>query len=100
MRWLYQCMLTFFFKNCSHNISPRCSIFDIDMQFFCLLNSFSFDKKPRSWDELPEKWTDEEKRDFLAKQPERRKKARSLMYILLPMILTIGINYIELTFLK
>jgi len=67
---------------------------------YFVLNSFSFDKKPRSWDELPEKWTDEEKRDFLAKQPERMKKARNLLYILMPIVVTIFISYIELNFFK
>lgn len=69
------------------------------LAFFCL-NGFTVNDIDRTWDDLPDKWTDERKRGFLAKQPERRQKARSLMYILLPMVLTIGINYIELTFLK
>ncbi len=67
--------------------------------FYCL-NGFTVNNTDRTWDDLPETWPDERKRDFLAKQPERRKKARSLMYVLLPMVVTIGINYIELTFLK
>jgi hypothetical protein len=71
----------------------------IFLAFFCL-NGFTVNDIDRTWDDLPDNWPDERKRDFLAKQPERRKKARSLMYILLPMVLTIGINYIELTFLK
>lgn len=67
--------------------------------FFCL-NGFTINNVDRTWDDLPEKWTDDQKRGFLAKQPERRKKARSLMYILMPMVVTILINYIELSFLK
>ncbi len=67
--------------------------------FFCL-NGFTINNVDRTWDDLPAKWSDEQKRDFLAKQPERRKKARRLMYILMPMVVTIFLNYIELTFLK
>ena len=67
---------------------------------YFVLNSFSFDKRPRTWDELPEKWSDEEKRDFLAKQPERQEKARNLLYILMPIVVTVFISYIELNFLK
>ncbi len=67
--------------------------------FYCL-NGFTVNNIDRTWDDLPDKWTDEQKRDFLRKQPERRKKAKNLMYILLPMVVTIAINYIELTFLK
>ena len=67
--------------------------------FFCL-NGFTVNNVDRTWEDLPEQWTDEQKREFLAKQPERRAKARKLMYILMPMIVTILISYIELSFLK
>ena len=67
---------------------------------FCCLNGFTVNNVDRTWDDLPEQWTDDRKRDFLAKQPERRAKARSLMYILMPMVVTILISYIELMFLK
>ena len=67
--------------------------------FFCL-NGFTVNNVDRTYEDLPEKWTEEQKHDFLAKQPERRKKARNLMYILMPMVVTILISYIELSFLK
>ena len=67
------------------------------LAFFCL-NGFTVNNVDRTWDDLPEKWSDDQKRDFLAKQPERRKKARTLMYVLMPMVVTILINYIELSF--
>lgn len=65
--------------------------------FFCL-NGYTVNNVDRTWDDLPAKWTDEKKRDFLAKQPERRRKARTLMYILMPMVITLLISYIELSF--
>lgn len=65
---------------------------------YYVLNSFSFDKEPRTWDELPEKWDDEQRRDFLEKQPARREKAKSLIYILMPLVVTLLISYIELNF--
>ena len=67
------------------------------LAFFCL-NGFTVNNVDRTWDDLPEKWSDDQKRDFLAKQPERRKKARTLMFVLMPMVVTILINYIELSF--
>ena len=67
---------------------------------FFVLNGFSFDKKPRTWDELPDKWTDEKKKDFLAKQPERKEKAKNLLYILMPLVVTLLVSYIELNFFK
>lgn len=67
---------------------------------YFVLNSFSFDKNPRTWEELPEGWTDEQKKDFLDKQPERQKKARTLLYVLMPIVVTIFISYIELNFFK
>lgn len=65
--------------------------------FFCL-NGYTVNNVDRTWDDLPAKWTDEKKRDFLAKQPDRRRKARTLMYILMPMVITLLISYIELSF--
>lgn len=65
---------------------------------YYVLNGFSFDKTPRTWDELPEKWDDERKQEFLAKQPARREKAKSLLYLLMPILVTLLISYIELNF--
>lgn len=65
---------------------------------YFILNGCSFDKEPRKWDELPEKWSDEQKKDFLAKQPERKEKAKNLLYILMPVVLTLLISYIGLNF--
>lgn len=67
--------------------------------YFCL-NGYTLNREDRSAEELPEKWTEEKKKEFLDKQPERKKKARSLLYILMPIIITLFINYIELTFIK
>ncbi|MGN1346674.1 MAG: hypothetical protein ACI4V1_07800 [Eubacteriales bacterium] len=67
--------------------------------FFCL-NGFTVNNVDRTFDDLPEKWTKERKMEFLARQPERREKARRLMYLLLPMIVCLFISYIELSFFK
>lgn len=67
---------------------------------YFILNGFTFNKEPLVWDDLPEKWTDEQKNTFLAKQPERKEKAKNLIYILLPVILTLFISYIGLNFFK
>ena len=65
--------------------------------YFCL-NGFTVNNVDRTYDDLPDAWPEAKKRDFLARQPERRKKARTLMYILMPMVVTIFISYIELSF--
>ncbi|MBQ4354687.1 MAG: hypothetical protein IJC71_07315 [Clostridia bacterium] len=65
---------------------------------YFILNGFSVDKAPRAWEDLPEKWTDEQKNDFLAKQPERKEKAKTLLYLLMPIAVTLLISYIELNF--
>ncbi len=67
--------------------------------FFCL-NGYTVNNVDRTADDLPERWTDERKREFLAAQPERRRKARQLMYVLMPMVVTLLISYIELSFFK
>lgn len=66
---------------------------------FFILNGFGFSRAERTREELPEKWTEERKDDFMAKQPERKKKARFLVLFILPLILTFFVSYIELHFL-
>lgn len=66
---------------------------------FFILNGFKFGKEERTKDELPEKWTDEQKEQFMAEQPGRKKKARFLVLFILPLILTVCVSYIELHFL-
>lgn len=63
---------------------------------FFVLNGFSFSKEMREADELPCKWTEERKADFLAKQPERKERARRLIYLILPLVLTFVVSFIEL----
>ena len=65
---------------------------------FFVLNGFKFGKEERTKDELPGKWTDEQKEEFIAKQPERKKKARFLILFILPLILTVCVSFIELHF--
>lgn len=65
---------------------------------FFVLNGFSFDNRDREESELPEKWSDEQKADFIAKQKDRRELGKKLIYILLPMLLVIAVDYIELMF--
>ena len=67
---------------------------------FFVLNGFSLENKPRTIDELPEDWPDEKKADFMANQPENRKKAKTLIYILMPIVVSLAISYIELYIMK
>ena len=67
---------------------------------FYVLNGFTFNCEERTIDELPEKWSSERKMEFLGKQTENKQKARRLVYVILPMLLTLAVSYIELMFFK
>ena len=67
---------------------------------FYVLNGFTFYREERTIDELPEKWSSDRKMEFLGKQTENKQKARRLVYVILPMLLTLAVSYIELTFFK
>ena len=49
-------------------------------------------------EDLPEEWSLTEKRDYLEKRKAGMGKARKLLYVLLPLLITVGISYIELWF--
>lgn len=61
-------------------------------------NGGTFDMKLPLPEELPEEWSLTEKRDYLEKRRTGMEKAKKLLYILLPLLVTIGISYIELWF--
>mgnify|MGYP003313792663 CR=1 FL=1 len=63
---------------------------------FFVLNGFSFGKELRTADDLPDGWDDERKTEFLENQPENKKKARKLIYIILPLAVTMAVSYVEL----
>ncbi|MBR4960222.1 MAG: hypothetical protein IKY52_04935 [Clostridia bacterium] len=65
---------------------------------FFYWNGGTFDTKLPLPEDLPEEWSLSEKRDYLEKRKAGIAKARSLLYILLPLLVTIGISYIELWF--
>ncbi len=65
---------------------------------YFVLNGFSFGKETPTWDELSAggRWSDEKKADFLRNLPARRAKAKQLLYVLLPIIVTLFVSYMEL----
>jgi len=65
---------------------------------YFILNGYTFNREFPKWDDLPSNkhWTDERKAEFLRRLPERRAKAKQLLYVLLPILVTIFISYIEL----
>lgn len=67
---------------------------------FYVLNGFTFNREERTIDELPEKWSSDRKMEYLGKQTENKQKAQRLVYVILPMLLTLAVSYIELTFFK
>ena len=67
---------------------------------FYVLNGFTLGRTEYGRDDLPDAWTDERKDEFLRRLPANRAKARSLMYILMPLVVTLLLSYIELSFFK
>jgi len=61
-------------------------------------NGGTFDTKMPLPEDLPEEWSLTEKRAYLDKRRTGMEKAKKLLYILLPLLVTIGISYIELCF--
>lgn len=61
-------------------------------------NGGTFDTKLPLPEDLPEEWSLTEKRDYLDKRRTGMEKAKKLLYFLLPLLVTIGISYIELWF--
>ncbi len=61
-------------------------------------NGFTFNKDSRTEEELPARWTSEQKEAFLAEQVTNKAKAKKLLYVLLPLVITLLIHYIELNF--
>ncbi len=67
---------------------------------FFVLNGYSFERREKVLDELPEEWSDAKKMEFLARQSENKARARRLIYVILPIVVTLIISYIELTFIR
>ena len=65
---------------------------------FYVLNGFTLGRTEYEREDLPDKWSEERKTEFLRKLPENREKAKGLIYILMPLIVTLLISYIELSF--
>ena len=63
---------------------------------FFVLNGYTFDKKLLEREDLPDNWSEEEKTDFIKKQPEQKEKAKNLLLFLFPLIITFAISYVEL----
>ncbi len=65
---------------------------------YYILNGFTFENRDRGADELPARWSDEKKAEYIKNQPERRAKAKRLLLIMLPVVITMFVSYIELWF--
>ena len=65
---------------------------------FYILNGFTLGRTEYERDDLPAAWSDERKDEFLRRLPANRAKARSLMFILMPLVVTLLLSYIELSF--
>ena len=67
---------------------------------FYIKNGFSFDREFRTADQLPAAWSEERKHAFMENQPKNKKSARRLLYVLLPLTLTLLVSFIMLNFIK
>ncbi|MBQ8641320.1 MAG: hypothetical protein IJ480_03810 [Clostridia bacterium] len=65
---------------------------------FFYWNGGTFDTKLPLPEDLPEEWSLTEKRAYLDKRRDGIARARKLLYVLLPLLVTVGISYIELWF--
>lgn len=66
---------------------------------FCVFyakNGYSFSNVKLSENDLPDEMTDDEKKDFIEKRVKSRRQAEKLILIILPMVLTVLMNYIEM----
>ena len=63
---------------------------------FFILNGYTFNRPDYTPEDLPDRWSEEKKREYLEKLPANREKAKKLLYILLPLIITLSISFIEL----
>ena len=67
---------------------------------FFILNGFTFNTNPTDPEELPDEWDEEKKQAFLEKQETGKRKAKKLIYFILPLIMTAGVSFIELHFFR
>ncbi len=65
---------------------------------FFYWNGGTFDTKIPLPEDLPEEWDFAEKKAFIEKKTIGRNRAVKLLYVLLPLLVTLGISYIELWF--
>ena len=68
---------------------------------FCVYyakNGYTFNSNKISAYDLPDEMSDEEKQQFIEKQTKNRETASKLLLVILPMILTVLFNYIEMIF--
>ncbi|MBE6569567.1 MAG: hypothetical protein E7658_05045 [Ruminococcaceae bacterium] len=63
---------------------------------FYILNGYSFDSRKVTAEDLPADWTTGQKTEYLEKLAAGREKGKKLLYVLLPMVVTVAISYIEL----
>ncbi len=64
---------------------------------FYVLNGFTLSRPEYTREDLPDKWSEEKKTEFLEKLPQNREKAKSLLFILMPLVVTLLVSYIGLT---
>ena len=67
------------------------------LPIFIILNR-GIDSKLPEYDELPDGWTDGEKTDYLERESKKRAIARKLIYVIIPILLTFGIDIVYLNF--
>lgn len=67
---------------------------------FFVLNGFTLNRVEFLPEDLPDRWSEERKTEYLARLPGNRAKAKRLLYVLLPLVITMLISYIELSFFK
>ena len=81
-------------------VGVSCYVITIAVLFciFYAKNGYSFYYTELKTEDLPDELSDEEKERFIAKREKNKHTAQKLLFVILPMILTVFLNYAELIF--
>ncbi|MCQ2455769.1 MAG: hypothetical protein MJ096_00265 [Clostridia bacterium] len=63
---------------------------------FFFMNGMTMSPAPTPRENLPADWSEDRKTEYLEKEAVRKPKARKLLYVFLPMVVTILVNYFEI----
>lgn len=63
---------------------------------FFFMNGMTLSSAPTPRENLPRDWSEDKKDEYLEKEAARKPKAKKILYVFFPMVVTVLVNYIEL----